>query len=279
MLEHDAPYHSVEADGRRTADRAASDASRFTKCRLVFLVCAIGTCSWVLYHGSTSSLVSLKAASLQSKHLGTTILNGSAPCEWSTGGDVYTYPFTAYFDPQHAAYGWEVAYRTSPRSLDGRMLRLGKRHDVYDVPYDTPLADTVEVGWAVWLALPTARRDGGPHGKWTSRAFVGTRASTTNTTFCGCQFMEGDARRFHLTEHGRAHLVAPNLHLTEGAPPWYLNMTRREINEKIERTCRPYAERLGCPADNETAYREWAAGDRDWVVMPWVEVYSDLPRV
>ncbi len=112
-------------------------------------------------------------------------------------------------------------------------------------------------------------------GAWTSRAFVGTRVSSAEHTFCGCQFMRGDARAFHLTEHGRAQLPMPRA--AAGATGgWYLNMSRRQIEAEIVATCAPYAE-VACPPDNETAYGEWAAGDPVWVVPPWVEVYGALP--
>ena len=57
---------------------------------------------------------------------------------------------------------------------------------------------------------PTAAPDPDSAGEWTSYAFVGTRVSTADHTFCGCQTMRGDASRFRLTEHGRAQLpIAP----------------------------------------------------------------------
>ena len=211
----------------------------------------------------------------------------------------------------------------SPPPLQlGSALRLGHAHDVFDVPYTAPVTANLELGWATWLVQPQisfhrngtspsssasslfslsssssaaaasfAAEEGGGDGggEWTSRAFVGTRVSSASHTFCGCQFMRGDARSFRLTEHGRAQLpiVATRRAVTAtgsgdgdvdgGSPPWYLGMTRRQIDAEIAATCAPFATRP-CPADNETAWAEWAANDPSWVLPPWVEIYGSPPK-
>ena len=143
-----------------------------------------------------------------------------------------------------------------------------------DAPIAVPFDSRLEVGWAVWLRPPEIRLETGGHGAWTSRAFVGTRVSSAEHTFCGCQFMRGDEAAFRLTEHGRAQL--PFASTVPGAP-WYLNATRRQIEAEIVSTCALYAHE--CPQDNATAYAEWASSGKltEWVVPPWVEVYGSLP--
>ena len=145
---------------------------------------------------------------------------------------------------------------------------------MYDEPYTTPFDPRLEVGWAVWLVAPQVAPAPGGDGEWTSRAFVGTRVSSAEHTFCGCQFMRGDRRVFRLTEHGRAQMQ--DLASPADGRPWYLNMTRNQINRQIDLACRPYS-RQPCPADNETAIREWQEGREHWVLPPWVEMYSGLP--
>ena len=252
------------------------------------------------------------------------LLDGAAPCAWSSGGGFYHYPFNAFFNRAAGDYGWEVSIADKSKATEstdagrrlsaavpshlvsylsmrvavaqlhrnpmreaeqlamtGGGLRFGLDRDVYDKRYTHVFDEEVEVGWAVWLRPPeispsVIEEAGG----WTSRAFVGTRVSTATHTFCGCQFMRGGKRTFRLTEHGRAQVD-----FGEGrgvsAPPWYLNLTRGEINAQIAATCLPYAGRTVCPGDNETAWAEWAAAKDNgtyWVVPPWVEVYSGLPR-
>lgn len=227
------------------------------------------------------------------------LLQGAAPCVWSTGGGFYEYPFTAYWDASRRSYGWEVLIANRSQAVvgtdagrrlgtfssaaslpaaDGSTLRLGRAHDVYDAVYAATIDPVLEVGWATWLVPPRVTL--ADDGTWTSVAFVGTRVSTARHTFCGCQMMTGGPDAFTLTEHGRAQLEdLPSAH-------WYVNMTRAQINEGIARTCAPfvisakYDRARACPADNATAMAEWrelgaAAG---WVVPPWVEVYSSLPR-
>ena len=143
-----------------------------------------------------------------------------------------------------------------------------------DAPLVVPFDSRLEVGWAVWLRPPEIRLEAGGHGAWTSRAFVGTRVSSAEHTFCSCQFMRGDEAAFRLTEHGRAQL--PFVPAVPGAP-WYLNMTRSQIEAEIVSTCALYAQRE-CPQDNATAYAEWASGKPEWVVPPWGEVYGSLPQ-
>ena len=136
------------------------------------------------------------------------------------------------------------------------------------------------MGWAVWLRLPEvkAESDGDDaDGEWTSRAFVGTRVSTASHTFCGCQFMRGNSIEFRLTEHGRAQLP---IFETQGGAPWYLNMTRAEIDAQIIETCHPFSTQL-CPKDNETAYHEWESRKDNgtyWTLPPWLEIYGSLPQ-
>lgn len=206
------------------------------------------------------------------------LLDGAAPCEWSTGGAFYRYPFNAYFASSQGDYGWEVTIANGQKDQEVRNgeLRFHRGYDVYDQPYAS-IDDSLEVGWAVWLRPPEVRLDA-KRPEWTSRAFVGTRISTATHTFCGCQFMRGDATKFHLTEHGRAQL---QFEPPKAGVPWYANLTRRQINSMIEATCRPLALSTVCPADNETAYDEWATRIKNgtyWTLQPWVETYRHLPR-
>ena len=208
------------------------------------------------------------------------LLQGSAPCLWSTGGAFYRYPFSATFDPRNGVYSWRVAIADRSNATATGMAAtlpdavpspsaLGD-----DAPIAVPFDSRLEVGWAVWLRPPEIRLETGGHGAWTSRAFVGTRVSSAEHTFCGCQFMRGDEAAFRLTEHGRAQL--PFASTVPGAP-WYLNATRRQIEAEIVSTCALYAHE--CPQDNATAYAEWASSSKltEWVVPPWVEVYGSLP--
>ena len=232
------------------------------------------------------------------------LLLGASRCSWSTGGDFYEYPFTAFWNGTSGDYGWEVRIADRSRAVTGSgsgrrlqttrtrvasdimpdgLLRFGSDKDVYDTAYGASLGDEVEVGWAAWLTPPVVREDPGAPGEWTASAFVGTRVSTGSSTFCGCQTMRGDGRRFRLTEHGRAQIHIPIVPVTVlgATPAWYLNLTRREINAQIRSTCAPISERTPCPVDNATAWAEWEAG-RDngtyWVLPPWVEVYETLPH-
>ena len=210
----------------------------------------------------------------------TALLRGSAPCVWSTGGAFYRYPFSVAFDPRNGVYSWRVAIADRSNATAADMAAtvpdavpspsaLGD-----DAPLVVPFDSRLEVGWAVWLRPPEIRLEAGGHGAWTSRAFVGTRVSSAEHTFCGCQFMRGDEAAFRLTEHGRAQL--PFASAVPGAP-WYLNTTRRQIEAEIVSTCAMYAHE--CPQDNATAYAEWASSGKltEWVVPPWVEVYGSLP--
>ena len=225
----------------------------------------------------------------------TKLLQGAASCTWSSGGDFYSYPFTAFWNASSGDYGWEVRIADRSKATSGtdggrRLessdaiggLRFGGESDVYDVPY-APLDPAIEVGWAVWLVPPDARPDPRTAGEWTSHAFVGTRVSTASHTFCGCQTMRGDRSSFRLTEHGRAQMeiVSSKGDGTAGGAPWYLNLTRREINTEIRNSCRQLSRQTVCPTNNETAIAEWA-NHRDngtyWVLPPWVELYSSLPQ-
>ena len=64
------------------------------------------------------------------------------------------------------------------------------------------------------------------------------QVSTASHTFCGCQTMRGDGATFRLTEHGRANIETPP---DPAGVPWYLHLTRREINSQIRATCRSEA--------------------------------------
>ena len=218
------------------------------------------------------------------------LLQGASPCTWSTGGDYYDYPFIAYWNVAQGSYGWEVTIRDRTRAVEGvdggrrlsaasgAALRLGHGIDVFDQPYAQPIERELEVGWAVWLSPPELVSDDAAGGEWTARAHVGTRVSSAGHTFCGCQFMRGDRHGFRLTEHGRQLVDIDQKSRDES--PWYLNLTRRQINRRIEETCRPFSSRP-CPADNATAYREWEEQPHDTptprLLQPWVELYSSLP--
>lgn len=226
--------------------------------------------------------------------VGRQILLGSSPCTWSTGGAFYVYPFTAFWNSTNGDYGWEVTIRDHTKAMSGagdgrrmqaqagtasaRWLRFGTNRDVYDVPYDQLISEDLEVGWAAWLVQPEVQSDPNAPGEWTSYAFVGTRVSTTSHTFCGCQTMRGDARRFRLTEHGRAYVPIAQ---RSGGKPWYFNLTRSEINEQIRTSCHEISAKTTCPTENATAIEEWAAGKDNgtyWTLPPWVEMYDALPQ-
>ena len=222
------------------------------------------------------------------------LLQGASNCTWSSGGEFYAYPFTAFWNVTSGDYGWEVAIADRSQAVSGTNagrrlqaeassatavgLRLGNDHDVYDEPYDQRFSDDLEVGWAAWLVLPEVRPDPDSAGEWTSYAFVGTRVSTAEHTFCGCQTMRGEASRFRLTEHGRDQLpIAPRA----DGQPWYLNLSRREINDQIRASCQGISARTTCPTDNATAIAEWAHRKDNgtyWTLPPWVEMYDSLPQ-
>ena len=240
-----------------------------------------------------------------------TLLQGGAPCVWSTGGAFYDYPFTAVWDATSGAYGWEVRIadrskassgteggrRLQPRAVVATdralgepqqpqqpqltgfgALRFGGDVDVYDRAYSVPINPEIEVGWAIYLAPPEVLPDPRAPGEWTSTAFVGTRVSNATHTFCGCQTMRGDGERFRLTEHARAQFqMAPS---APSDAPWYLNLTRRQINSQIRDTCKALQAQTRCPS-NETAFAEYE-GRREngtyWVLPPWVELYASLPQ-
>ena len=248
--------------------------------------------------------------------VGRSLLQGASPCTWSTGGAFYNYPFNAFWNATSGDYGWQVRISDRSQAVSGtdagrrlqagrrlraasraasraeaaaggegrEGLRLGTDHDVYDVPYVREFSDELEVGWAAWLVPPEVRADpNSAGGEWTSYAFVGTRVSTADHTFCGCQTMRGDASRFRLTEHGRAQLpIAPQ---QAGARPsgrrWYLNLTRAQINEQIRATCQGISATTTCPTDNATAIAEWEDRKENgtyWTLPPWVELYDSLPQ-
>ena len=47
------------------------------------------------------------------------LLQGASPCVWSTGGDFYSYPFTAYWNFSAGGYGWEVLIANRSKAVAG----------------------------------------------------------------------------------------------------------------------------------------------------------------
>jgi len=211
----------------------------------------------------------------------------------------------AFWDYLHHSYGWQaplsqatrghghetaevssakIAVNTSFISGASAALTYGpgpliEHEDMYNKPYKIRFPTSIEVGFGKWLH--------GPHYTyedpklWVSRAFVGTRISTAKHTTCCCQLMEGNLESgyFHLTEHCRA--VVP----FDALDPWYLGLTRTQINDRIAEDCAPWnpenaqsypATAAVCPASNETAMAWYALQPHFWAVPPWIEVYEPV---
>jgi len=125
---------------------------------VIFTTCAV----WVSPAHTTATM--RLSSKLATQPTAGGLLDGAAPCLWSTGGDFYSYPFVAYFASSAGNYGWEVVIADQSKATEG--TEAGRRLQTSGSPLwlSTRLSanrerlQTVEMRWLSTRLFATNER-------------------------------------------------------------------------------------------------------------------------